>query len=235
MNQTEAPASFVAKWRARWPEWNIVQVFIPAAQRDRVDAWFALLQTLTDAAWGGSDPTPGLAKLAWWQEELQGWSKGARRHPLGEALQRFPAPWAALAASVMSLQQTRARADDAQAAMAVSQPFAAAVAACESALFGVSVDATALIGKALLGERLLVDPESAVPLRQSDSADAPTSSARAWALQLLTAWPEDATRPRRLQTALLRARLVHFAQTGDNAPLAPWRTLFVAWWAARKG
>src|SRR5690606_20699556 len=61
-------AGFIDKWRARWPEWEIASVFVPEAQRPLAEAWFSLLQELTDAAWGGADPTPGLAKLAWWQE-----------------------------------------------------------------------------------------------------------------------------------------------------------------------
>src|SRR5690606_35745561 len=55
---------FTAKWRAQWPEWNIGAVFLPEAQREAAFAWLALLQELTDAAWGGTDATPGLAKLA---------------------------------------------------------------------------------------------------------------------------------------------------------------------------
>src|SRR3546814_3703825 len=93
---------FIAKWRTRWPEWNIGVVFLPDAQRETAFAWFALVQELTDAAWSGADATPGLAKLAWWNEELQGWAKGARRHPLGAVLQPLSAPWTPLAASLRS-------------------------------------------------------------------------------------------------------------------------------------
>jgi len=234
MSDPTALDGFVAKWHARWPEWSIARVFVPAAQRDIVAAWFALLQELTDAAWGGSDPTPGLAKLAWWQEELGGWSKGARRHPLGDSLQRLPAPWSVLAASLMALQQSRERPDDAEAAVRIMRPFAAAVAECEAALFGVPADASALVGRALLAERLLADPQAAVPLRIAANDGAAMGSASAWAMELRSAWPLAATRPRRLQSALLRARLGAFADSGRNEPLAPWRTLIVAWRAARK-
>jgi len=238
MSQAEALVGFVAKWRARWPEWNIAQVFMPAAQRETADAWFALLQELTDAAWGGSDPTPGLAKLAWWLEELRGWSKGARRHPLGDALQRLPAPWTALAASLMALQQSRERPENAETAIAAMGPFVESVAECELALFGTSpetsVDAMATIESSLFGQRLLADPDAAVPLDISGAAADPSVSAHAWAERLLTNWRQVATRPRRLQAAFVRARLVHFAATGRHEPLAPWRALLVAWQAARK-
>ncbi len=234
MSDPTALAGFVAKWHARWPEWSIARVFVPAAQRDIVAAWFALLQELTDAAWGGSDATPGLAKLAWWQEELRGWSKGARRHPLGDSLQRLPAPWGALGASLMALQQSRERADDAEAAIRITRPFAAAVAECEAALFGTPGDASALLGETLLAERLLSDPQAAVPSRLPANDGAPMDPVAAWALELQSAWPMAATRPRRLQAAVLRARLGAFAVSGRNEPLAPWRTLIVAWRAARK-
>src|SRR3546814_17348272 len=82
---------FTAKWRTRWPEWSIGMVFLPDAQRETAFAWFALVQELTDAAWSGADATPSLAKLAWWNEELQGWAQGARRNTLGAVLQTLSA------------------------------------------------------------------------------------------------------------------------------------------------
>ena len=95
------------KWRGRWPEWRIAQVFVPEAQRATAEVWFALLQEWTDAAWTGADPTPGFAKLAWWQEELRGWARGLRRHPLGRDLHRRPVPWDALADALPALQAAR--------------------------------------------------------------------------------------------------------------------------------
>src|SRR3546814_21010240 len=84
-------------------------VFLPDAQRETAFAWFALAQELTDAAWSAADAPPGLAKLAWWNEELQGWAKGARRHPLGAVLQALPAPRTPLAAHLLPLQAHLAR------------------------------------------------------------------------------------------------------------------------------
>ncbi|MGJ4731041.1 squalene/phytoene synthase family protein, partial [Luteimonas sp. SDU101] len=107
MNDPDSLDSFLGKWRARWPEWELLSVFVPAPQRGTVAAWYALLDELGDAAWAGTDPTPGLAKLAWWQEELLGWQRGARRHPLGQALQRLAAPWDTLGRALASLPQTR--------------------------------------------------------------------------------------------------------------------------------
>ena len=45
----------------------------------------------------------GLAKLAWWQEELRGWAKGARRHPLGVRLQKAAVDWNAVADALPAL------------------------------------------------------------------------------------------------------------------------------------
>src|SRR5690606_1453218 len=159
---------FIAKWQARWPEWGIATAFVPAAQRDTAFAWFALLQELTDAAWGGADPTPGLAKLAWGQEELGGWAKGARRHPLGKPLQSAPAPWLALGRALPDLRALRGDDQGVPAGADAAPPgeaFAAAVADCEAALFGGRADAAArsAVLQGLLGERALLrgDPANA--------------------------------------------------------------------------
>src|SRR5690606_19399290 len=125
----EGPDSFLDKWRARWPEWTLAEVFVPAPQREAVVAWLALRQELLDAAWGGSDPRPGEAKLGWWQEELEAWQRGMRRHPLGKLLQPREAPWAMLAAALPLLAATRE-----QPAPARLRPFAEALAAVGAAL-----------------------------------------------------------------------------------------------------
>ena len=80
MDGARGAGDFVAKWRARWPEWAIAEVFVPPSRREIAQAWMTLLQELGDAAWGGADVRPGEAKLTWWAEELLGWSRGARPH-----------------------------------------------------------------------------------------------------------------------------------------------------------
>lgn len=204
--------SFIAKWRARWPEWAVAEAFVPVLQRETAVAWFALLQELTDAAWGGSDPTPGIAKLAWWQEELRGWSQGRRRHPLGLALQRQAAPWAELAAVLPVLQTNRTVVADAASALASLQDFATAAAAAERALLGQSSAAEA-IATCLLAAHPHWIAEAA------NRAD------------LMSRWPPaQGAIPRRIATALTRKRLAGRAWA---APLPPWRTLWTAWRAAR--
>ena len=59
MSDVDSLAGFTEKWRARWPEWRVAEVFVPVEQRERAIAWFALRQELADAAWGGNDPRPG--------------------------------------------------------------------------------------------------------------------------------------------------------------------------------
>src|SRR5690554_1035269 len=149
--------SFIGKWLQRWPEWRIAEAFVPEPRRRTATGWFALLQELTEAAWGGSDPTPGLAKLAWWHEELEGWARGARRHPLGEVLQRLEPPWSPLARALNALPDTRGRTPG--EALEALAALAAAVSRCEEALFPEERavpggDATA--GAALVGERALL-------------------------------------------------------------------------------
>ena len=236
--------SFLGKWHARWPEWNVAAAFVPAAQREVGMAWLALLQEFTDATWGGNDAAPGLAKLAWWQEELQGWARGAHRHPLATTLQARPAPWTALAAALATLPASRERPRDTGEAIATMQAFAQIIAACEAVLFvqghgaqDAAAGSDAPDAVALLGERLLQHPQQAVPMqllaRHGDMASAHAAE-RAWAAVLLERWPDmGGIAPRRIHSALLRARVRRFCASGTSAPLAAWRAPFVAWGAAR--
>lgn len=227
----DALDSFLDKWRGRWPEWNVAQVFVPASQRETALAWASLQQELTDAAWGGSDARPGEAKLAWWMEELQGWTRGIRRHPLGASLQRLPAPWGRLAAAIPSLQAGRERPRDPDEALAVVAPFSEAVVAIEAALFGVPETGVAVVQATVLHGHLLVAGEAAVPMSLLAKAGE-GAPARAWGTELLHRWPivPGASRPRRLWSALARQRL----RRGDPAlPLPPLAALMAAWRGVR--
>ena len=234
-------SSFLDKWRARWPEWSVASVFVPAPQRELAAAWFALRNELADAAWAGQDPRPGEAKLAWWAEELHGWSAGRRRHPLGQALQRQSAPWASLSASLPSLLASRERAADAHEAFAMLEPYAEAVAGVAAALFsGATTPApprSAVIG--LLAERVLAGGDATAPLQvlarlQLDNP--PQAAARAWGRELLQHWPapHEGAAPGRVHAAMVRERLRAFIAGADPArPRPDWRTLLTAWRAAR--
>src|SRR3546814_9378253 len=79
--------------------------------------------------------------LAWWNEELQGWAIGARRHPLGAVLQPLSAPWTPLAASLLSLQASRERPPGTDPEPAGVTLFSRAAADCESALFDADAPA----------------------------------------------------------------------------------------------
>lgn len=241
----EALADFIGKWRARWPEWPLAEVFVPAGQRAPALAWATLQQELGDAAWGGSDARPGAAKLAWWQEELVGWSRGARRHPLGVTLQRLPAPWAVLAAALPALAASRERARDFDEAAAMLQPVALAIARIDAALSPaqastdgdadrtaalVTADA-AVITACLLQARGLHGDETQLPLAMLARAGDGNPSA-AWTIEQTARWPglRASTRLRRIHAALARERL----RRGDAArPLPAWSTLWQAWRAAR--
>ncbi len=228
-----ALANFLDKWRARWPEWGIAEVFVPVAQRTLVLAWATLQQELADAAWGGSDPRPGVAKLGWWQEELVGWTRGARRHPLGAVLQAHPAPWDGLAAALPAFADSRERPQDAREAFAVLMPFAQAAADIEAVLFAAPAsDADAqLIAAALLHARFSQPGDGHVPLdmlARAGSGD-PRDT---WSQELRHQWPSLSAGnfPRAMWTALASGRL---HQPEPARPLSVWHTLWVAWRAAR--
>lgn len=222
MSGPEAADSFIGKWLQRWPEWSIAEAFVPAPQRRTAVAWFALLQELADAAWGGTDPAPGLAKLAWWQEELEGWTAGARRQPLQHGPQRVPAPWAQLGRALATLPATRGQAP--AVSLDALGALVAAISACEAALFEPQATpgdrdaaASAAAGFALLAERALL------------------GAAREEAGWLLAHWPRvpRAALPGRLHGALLRARLEMLAGGKPVSRMAGWRVLTASWRASR--
>ncbi|MCY7354602.1 MAG: phytoene/squalene synthase family protein [Lysobacter sp.] len=216
MSEAGALENFIDKWRARWPEWSVAEVFVPPSQRSTALAWFALLQELTDAAWGGDDSTPGLAKLAWWQEELQGWSQGRRRHPLGTALQSQPAPWDALSVALTELRSVRVLPRGIDDGLVGMRAFAESVVEVEAELFGTS---DSLASATVAATLLAMHPG----LLQADNAPLRTA--------LLSQWPAaHGPRLRRIVAALARVRLESDA---PSRPLSRWRTLWLAWCAAR--
>lgn len=135
MTDSAALDTFLQKWRTRWPEWAIAEAFVPASQRPLAQAWLALRGELAEAAWGGEDPTPGAAKLGWWEEELRGWARGARRHPLGLALQRQPVDWARLADGIPALRLRRQPEGDQAQTLAGLAGYAQGLATVSAALF----------------------------------------------------------------------------------------------------
>jgi phytoene/squalene synthetase len=215
MSEASTHQSFVEKWRGRWPEWALAEVFVPSAQRASAAAWFALLQEFADAAWSSTDPAPGLAKLAWWQEELRGWAKGARRHPLGVVLQPTPAPWAGLADALPVLRHRELPARPEQA-MEDLRPLAQACAVVEAELFGAPSAPEAAAMSLLAGAAVL-------------------SGGAGGAAAVLRTWP-SARVPAlavRVHACLLRLRLQQAAGDGRWAPVPRWRSLWGAWRAAR--
>lgn len=221
--------AFLAKWRGAWPEWSVAEVFLPAERRPVVDAWQALQFEWQEAAWGGADARPGEAKLAWWVEELDGWSKGRRRHPLGALLQREAAPWRDIARALPTLSGTRERPPSAAAAWQSIEPLATALAQADSALTAGASDAC-VVAACWLHAKLARHGERAVP-QDIDGRDQ-TDARRSWAKALLAAWPgsRGIAPARRLALALARRRLA----AGDaSAPLSPWAALWAGWRGAR--
>lgn len=250
-----APDSFIDKWLVRWPEWSVAQVFIPPLQRGTWLAWAALQQELTDAAWGGGDARPGEAKLGWWQEELEGWSRGVRRHPLGQVLQGLPGDWLSLARMLPALRDGREQPTDAAHAWrqveAVAQAFARVDVMLQNGSAQVSqvpaAGSVAPVSLQLLHARLLAAGEMAVPLQELARAGQGDAT-RTWARHLAQRSAQNApgvagslrdvapdaqaglSRFRRVMAALAHQRL----RQGDaTRPLPAWRALLVAWRAAR--
>lgn len=227
--------SALEKWRAHWPEWTFAEPFVPFMHRERAQAWFALRSELVQAAWGGADPRPGEAKLAWWAEELQGWARGMRRHPLGNVLQREAAPWGDLGASLASLAASRQRAANEDEAFARLVPHAQALSSISTRLFASPSDAAPVpsVVAGLLAEQLFLLDAGAVPQAFASAPDAP----RTWARELWNRWPipHEGAVAGRLYATLLRKRLLGFSKGAAPAtPLPAWRALGASWRAARR-
>jgi phytoene/squalene synthetase len=228
MSDRDALQGFIDKWLMHWPEWTVAEVFVPAERRELARAWFALRDELTDAAWGGEDSRPGDAKLGWWAEELDGWSRGARRHPLGLALQPESAPWANLAACLPALRASRERPVDMGDALFALEPYAEALAGVSQRLFDAQTPAPSRsVVISLLAERLLRHPDHATPLGDLDT--------RGWANQLLRQWPPpgEGTCAGRIHAAMVRGRLQRFV-AGKPPVLPRLSALARAWRAARE-
>jgi hypothetical protein len=241
MSDSTALDSFLDKWRARWPEWQLAEVFVPPARRAVAVAWFALLQEFEDAMNIAGDPMPADAKLAWWGDELRDWARRRSRHPLGRVLEPQSAPWAALADALPQLIAARDRPADAAAAFAGLESFGAAVAAVEAVLFAAPASSglAQAVAAQMLASRLTEAGAATLPLHEDKVAEAGDLSAqsRRWAEILLRHWPEhQGGRERRTLSAMARGRLHRFAKAGEAAPMpSPAVLLFTAWRAARGG
>ncbi len=236
MTDSTALDSFLDKWRSRWPEWRVVEVFVPASQRQLAVAWFALLQEFTDAMNIAGDPLPADAKLAWWGEELRDWSRQRSRHPLGRVLEPNRAPWFELAEALPTLIRLRERPQNPATAFQIVEPLAMAIAEVESALFGPATGQALVlsISAQWLATRLDEAGDAAIPVHFAGQAD---PSQQAWSRALLGQWPvrNAGAIPRKLWSALARSRLRRFSAAGEGyAPLSPARALWLGWRAARR-
>ncbi|MFC6841640.1 squalene/phytoene synthase family protein [Xanthomonas theicola] len=233
MSSPSALDAFLDKWRRRWPEWAVAETFVPAAQRARTVAWFALLQEFDDILNIAGDPLPADAKLAWWGEELRNWAMQRSRHPLGRVLEPVAAPWAQLAEALPGLLAARASAVDPGQAHAQLESFAQVAAAVECALFDATpVDAaTRAVATQVLAQRLAEVGAAAVPLSLRSGDDA--QARQQWAQALLQRWPRRVRGPRarRILSALARARIVRQATIPAPKPPTAMATLWRAWWA----
>ena len=242
MTTPTALDSFIDKWRSRWPEWSVAEVFMAPDRRERSLAWFALLQEFEDILNVAGDPLPADAKLGWWASELRDWQGQRSRHPLGRQLEPLPAPRALLADALPSLVAARERPRDGDAALAALTAYTGAVAEVEAVVLGGSRAAPAALAAQVLAGRLAAAGTVALPLvLEPGSAAAPEAAAaasRAWAGQLLARWParSGASRARRMYARCARHRLQQLAAGRTPQPgRQPLGQLWRVWRAASGG
>ena len=235
MSDSAALDSFLDKWRARWPEWSVGEIFVVPERRDIAVAWFALLQEFDDALNVAGDPLPADAKLAWWGEELRGWAARRSRHPLGRRLEPVRADWARLADALPVLSEGRAQPADRDAGFSALSRYGEAVMAVEAGVLGDAPGSHAIVVQTL-AMRLAETGAAGIPVDHLQAGN-DAAAARAWAASLLAEWPlREGACERRLVSAYAHGRLRRLAERGEPAPL-PSRAslLFTGWRAARGG
>ncbi|MFT3668071.1 MAG: phytoene/squalene synthase family protein [Pseudoxanthomonas sp.] len=234
MSDSAALDSFLEKWRVRWPEWSVAEVFVAPSRREVAVAWFALLQEFDDVLNIAGDPLPADAKLAWWGEELRGWATQRSRHPLGRRLEPVHADWARLADALPTLIDARTRALSAETAFGSLLSYAEAVAVVEAGVLGRAPASQAVVAQ-MLATRLTEVGPGAVPIDvQQGRSD--VDRLRAWSASLSEGWPPgQGARERRLLSAYAQGRLRRFARRGEPAPLPSRAALLFTGWRAARG
>ncbi|TQM10390.1 phytoene/squalene synthetase [Pseudoxanthomonas sp. 3HH-4] len=234
MSDSAALDSFLEKWRTRWPEWSVGEIFVAPARRDMAVAWFALLQEFDDALNVSGDPLPADAKLAWWGEELRGWSAQRSRHPLGRRLEPVRAAWSSLADALPALAAARGAQAGSEEAFAALAGYGAALAAVEADVLGRAPDVEAVIAQ-VLATRLADMGVAAVPMAFRQKED--TSAVRGWATDVLRRWQDGraGARERRVFAAYARGRLERLSRQGVPAPLPSRPVLLLTGWRAARG
>ena len=128
--------SYRLKWQAFWPEQAILDVFIPVQQKPKCHAWLGLLFELQSCAFAIEHDAVREQKALWWAQELNAINHKAVRHPLSQALQEFPADYAALADAFLSVaNQTPIRSSNTQALLELLQPMSLAISKIENQFF----------------------------------------------------------------------------------------------------
>jgi hypothetical protein len=230
--ETEALASFVAKWRQRQPEMALVDPFCAPSERPLLVAWGALGNELALAMFETSDASVSRTKLAWFGDDLAAGRNGAR-HPLARALlaassdrQLTADAWRQLALAAIALADAAREAPGPRLPETAAQRFGERLAMVESVLFGAPSDAAAVCTGIAL-EHLLrhgVDPQVTRTESSRLLAAAPAANA---AVNLF----------RGVRLTVDRWQLRRLASGTPGAALSrppAWRALWMVWSAARR-
>ena len=210
MTTPTALDSFIDKWRSRWPEWSVAEVFMAPDRRERSLAWFALLQEFEDILNVAGDPLP--APWALLADALPSLVAARERPRDGDAA------LAALTAYTGAVAEVEA------VVLGGSRAAPAALAA--------QVLAGRLAAAGTVALPLVLEPGSAA------APEAAAAASRAWAGQLLARWParSGASRARRMYARCARHRLQQLAAGRTPQPgRQPLGQLWRVWRAASGG
>lgn len=255
--------SYVADWRRRAPELEILSTFLSPVADRRSLAWACLLQQIEEPALEPVEPAVARVKLAWWAEELARGTRGEARHPVLQALvgaapeRAAQLPLPALAEAALTLLDERAPPRGLDAWLARLDPLAEAVGACEAVLFGADAAAAAQASRSDLALHILLfqarrarsdwplDLLARHGLTRTDVAERSAHPGMAGFVRDVAQALRPLAAPRGRLGALRAARLgvdrwrlARLARDGALLPErmlpGPLRALFTAWNAARR-
>lgn len=174
MNEADAAfASFIAKLEQAYPEWRLLQLYLPRGNPAELAAE-AVAHEFSQAVFHLPDLTVAVSKLQWWGEELTRWQAGEARHPLTRRLAtvRDVAP----AATLPLLLDAAARVHEALPAadfgqqLTQLQPAFAAIEQVRAALLGLAPASPAAVQVDAL--RHLLRQLARLPLAEGEASPA---------------------------------------------------------------
>lgn len=136
MQADESIGLYVQKWQQQWPELRILDSFISKQKLTLCHAWQSLFFELHECAFAIESAVVREQKSLWWANELHNICMNSATHPIGKALQNYPADYVRLVEPFLNIaKQTPIRASSRQELFQQLAPMSESIAEVERQLF----------------------------------------------------------------------------------------------------